>query len=375
MEFKVNSTEVARRLEQATKVLASKSSMPILNDVLVDVKNGVMIITASDGEVWLSVKCPVISHDSDVRFCVLSHDFLEVMKCMDGQEVTMSHDIEAHQITCNLQNGHVSLPFDDAAEFPSNDNNIEDAVDVVVDGSKVLKALDMTNFAIGQSVTMPVINGTNFVFGAEGMALSSTTTFKIAIYKDKDIKTQVEGEHAMSFTLPKKPSTILSSILRATDGDIKMSFNSHSISVSNTNFKLTARLSEGRFPNCACVVPKNAPITVTIDKGLLLQALRRVIPMSDEVSNLVVMQFGQGQVTLTADNKAFGKSASMTVQCDCQQELKMGFKGTDVVEILRNIDDDNIVIELTDATRAVSFYASTTYTKDEYISVLSPSRI
>ena len=97
--------------------------------------------------------------------------------------------------------------------------------------------------------------------------------------------------------------------------------------------------------------------------------------MSNAISELVQFFFESGQVTLVADNKEYGKSASETVKCDCDANLKIGFKGGDLMEIIRNIDDDNIVIELSDSARGGVFYALSTYSRDEYVSVLSSSLI
>jgi DNA polymerase III sliding clamp (beta) subunit (PCNA family) len=99
------------------------------------------------------------------------------------------------------------------------------------------------------------------------------------------------------------------------------------------------------------------------------------MPMTNEMSNLVVMFFEQGRVTVTADNAVFGKSASETVKCDCDTELRIGFKCSDLIELFKNIDDDNIVMEMEDSMKGAVVYASSTYTRDEYVSLLSSSTI
>jgi DNA polymerase-3 subunit beta len=138
---------------------------------------------------------------------------------------------------------------------------------------------------------------------------------------------------------------------------------------------LSARLLEGNFFDCESLTRVIKPINVTIDKVSILQALKRVMPMTNETSNLVVMFFEQGQVTVTADNAVFGKSASETVKCDCDTELRIGFKCSDLIELFKNIDDDNIVMEMEDSMKGAIVYASSTYSRDEYASLLSSSTI
>lgn len=371
MEVKVNSSELAKRLEQVTKVVANKNVMQILGDVMLEVRGGVMVVTASDSEIWLSMKCPILDGSQEMKFCVNAHDFLELIRNINDKDVIMSLDVDAGQLMCNYGNGKFSMPYDDASEFPMPNTYNKNAACVIVDGKKIMKAIELTSFAVGNSTIRPIMNGIHFNISENGMIASATNTHKVAVYKDKSIN----GGNMCEFVLPKKPSSILLSILSLENGDVKISFGGSTISVNNANFKLSARLLEGRFFDCESLTKAVRPISVTIDKGLMLQALKRVTPMTSNVSNLVVLSFEQGQVTITADNVMFGKSASETVSCDCDSELRIGFKCSDLIELLKNIDDDNVVMEMADAMRGAVIYASSSYTRDEYVSLLSSSTI
>ena len=369
MEVKVNSSELAKRLEQVTKVVANKNVMQILGDVMLEVRGGVMVVTASDSEIWLSMKCPVLDGSQEMKFCVNAHDFLELIKNINDKDITMSLDEEKCQLMCDYGNGNFSMPYDNADEFPMPNTDSENAESVIVDGKKIMKAIELTFFAVGNSVTRPIMNGVHFDFSENGMVASATNTHKVVMYRDRNMECKGVGE----FTLPKKPSSVLSSILSSVDGDVKISFGGSAISVNNTNFKLSARLLEGRFFDCESLTRGVRPISVTIDKGLALQALKRVTPMTSDVSNLAVLFFEQGKVTITADNSMFGKSASETVVCDCDSELRIGFKCSDLIELFKNIEDDNIVMEMVNPMGGVVVYASSTYSRDEYVSLLASS--
>ena len=369
MAVKVNSSELAKKLEQVVKVVANKSVMQILADVMIEVRGNVIVLTTSDSEIWLSVKCPLIEDAQEAKFCVNARDFIELIKNINDREITMSIDTESCRLLCDYGNGNFSMPYDDANEFPTPNMENENPTSVIVEGEKIMKAIELTSFAVGNSTIRPIMNGIHFNFSEDGMVVSATNTHKVAVYKDKSINGGNMGE----FVLPKKPSSILSSILSLENDDVKISFGGSAISVNNTNFKLSARLLEGRFFDCESLTRAVRPISVTIDKGLALQALKRVTPMTSDVSNLVVLFFEQGKVTITADNSMFGKSASETVVCDCDSELRIGFKCSDLIELLKNIEDDNIVMEMVNPMGGVVVYASSVYSRDEYVSLLASS--
>lgn len=369
MAVKVNSSELAKKLEQVVKVVANKSVMQILSDVMIEVRGNVIVLTTSDSEIWLSVKCPLIEDAQEAKFCVNARDFIELIKNINDREIDMSIDTESCKLLCDYGNGNFSMPYDDANEFPTPNMENENPTSVIVEGEKIMRAIELTSFAVGNSTIRPIMNGIHFNFSEDGMVVSATNTHKVVVYKDKSINGGNMGE----FVLPKKPSSILSSILSLENGDVKISFGGSAISVNNTNFKLSARLLEGRFFDCESLTRTVRPISVTIDKGLALQALKRVTPMTSDVSNLVVLFFEQGKVTITADNSMFGKSASETVVCDCNSELRIGFKCSDLIELFKNIEDDNIVLEMVNPMGGVVVYASSVYSRDEYVSLLASS--
>lgn len=374
MEIKVQSKELLQKLKMAAKVVNSKNALPILGDFLIETKGDVILVTVSDSEQWLSLKCPIISCDGDARFCVASADFLRAIDNLNDVVVTLALEESTHTITCDYGNGKFTMPYENADEFPLANMNADDLKEIIIDGKKVLKAVELTGFATANDELRPVMNGIHFDFFADGMVCATSDGHKLARYKDKTITLDI-GETVPNFTLPKKPSNILMSILSNVEGDVKISFNDKALYVNNRDFKLSARLLDFKYPNYESVIPNNNTITITADKNSLINALKRVLPMANDASNLVELDFAQGQVTVSAKDIDFSKSASETVTCDCDTELKIGFKGSTLIEILRNISDDNIVIELSDPSRAGVFFSAFEMTRDEYLSLCMPMLI
>ena len=188
MEIKVNSSELSKKLEQVAKVVATKSAIPILSDVLVETRGTVMLLTTSDSEVWLSVKCPLLGDFDGSRFCVNAHDLLELVKNLNNKEVAISIDEESQQMLCDYGNGNFSMPYDNASEFPMPNMENENPSSVIIGGNQIMKALELTSFAVGNSTVRPIMNGIHFDFSESGMVASATNTHKVAVYKNKNVK-------------------------------------------------------------------------------------------------------------------------------------------------------------------------------------------
>lgn len=377
MEIKVQAKSLAAILKTAAKVINSKNSLPILGDVLFETKGDVLIATVSDSEQWLSQKCEIISCDQEFKFCVNATEFTSTINNLGDLPITITLDESKKVLTCEYNNGNgkFSMPYEDANEYPLSNIDTTDTKDYIIDGKKVLKAIEKTGFATANDELRPVMNGIHFDFFEDGMVCATSDGYKLARYKDKTITSNNENGTTPNFTLPKKPANILMTILSGLGGDVKLSFNDKAISINNKDFKLTARLLEARYPNYEAVIPKDNPITITTDKNSLLNALKRVLPMANDQSNLVELAFKNGCVTINATDIDFSKSAQETVTCDCESEINIGFKGSTLVEILKNINDDNIVIELSDPSRAGVFYSAFELTRDEYLSLCMPMLI
>lgn len=375
MEIKVQAKKLASQLKMAAKVINSKNSLPILGDFFIDVKNDVMIITASDSEEWLSLKCPIESCDQDIRFCVSAQDFLRAIDNLNDVTITLSVDKQTHTLTCDYGNGRFSIPYENANEFPQASMNTENATEFIADSKKILKAIELTGFATANDELRPVMNGIHFDFFTDGMVCATTDGHKLARYKDSTLVNTNNDGNVPNFTLPKKPANVLMTILSAFDGDVKLCFNDKALSINNKDFKLSARLLDFKYPNYDSVIPNNNNIIVTVDKNAILQALKRVMTMANNSSYLVELDFAQGQVTISAKDIDFSKSASETVTCDCNTDIKIGFKCPALIEIINNIDDENIIIELSEPSRAGVFYSAVELTRDEYLSLCMPMLI
>lgn len=377
MEIKVQAKSLSAILKTAAKVVNPKNSLPILGDVLFETKNDVLVVTVSDGEQWLSQKCEIISSDQELRFCVGATEFTNAINNIGDMPITITLDESTKVFVCEYSNGNgkFSMPYENANEYPLSNIDTTDTKDFIVDSKKVLKAIELTGFATANDELRPVMNGIHFDFFEDGMVCATSDGHKLARYKDKTITSNNENGTTPNFTLPKKPANILMSILSALDGDVKVSFNDKAISINNKDFKLTARLLEARYPNYEAVIPKDNPITITADKNSLLNALKRVLPMANDQSNLIELAFKNGCVTISATDIDFSKSAQEIVTCDCETEINIGFKGSTLAEILKNINDDNIVIELSSPSRAGVFYSAFGLTKEEYLSLCMPMLI
>ena len=374
------SDEILPSLAMVSSVVNPKNSLPILNDVRIETKddgNGgtILVFMASDSETWLQMKATCEESDKDVAICIEAKSLLQALRNLGGKRVEMTIDDDKHTVLCSYGNGRFSLPFDNANEFPLPIATIDDAKEKRIDAQKLLTAIEKAGFATANDELRPVMNGVHFDFYPYGMVTCATDGHKLAKYTDLTITFDGDANPVVDgYTLPKKPCHTLISVLANTvAGDVKISFNDRLVAVNNTMFKMTTRLIEGRYPNYDAVIPKENNKIALVDKADFVSALKRVLPMGNSNSELVALGFNSGNMTISAEDFDFSKSASEDVCCDYTQEpFSIGFKGSVLLQMLQNIDGDVVKLAMSDASRAGVISEDKSHECYDYTSIIMP---
>ena len=377
-KLKFNVDDVLPRLSQVSGVVNAKSPLQILGNVVFVTRMGTdeserrFMLMTSDSETWLTVNVPFEEFDESMSFCVSAQDIVKVLSNLKGKTVEMTLDDETHTAKCSYGNGRFSLPFDATTDFPNPVMEMDGCHERAIVASELLYVIGKTRYAIANDKLRPILNGVHFDFMPSCMVAVATDGQKLAKYTDNAITH--DGDEMVGFTLPEKPVNILASCLGGVDDEVSVVFNDKCVAfVCKGNFKLQTRLLEGNYPNYERVIPKDNAVETIVSRTELLDALKRVMPMGNEKSELVKLTFTMGNVTVATEDEAFSKSADENVGCDyASQEIAIGFNGTMLAEILQSIDDDNVRVCLKDPTRAGLFRPSTASETDDYVALLMP---
>ena len=198
------------------------------------------------------------------------------------------------------------------------------------------------------------MNGVFFDISLGQLTMVATDAHKLVRYKTKHTSsTIVEGDETVSFILPKKPATLLKNILPKESGEVVINFDKKNAYFKLANYTMICRQVEGRFPNYNAVIPTTNPYKIIIDRSTLLNALKRVSVFSNQASNLVKLSFADNQILISAQDIDFSISAEETITCGFAGDpIKIGFKSSFLIEILGNVNSADVIMELSDASRA-----------------------
>ena len=349
MRFTLSSTALSSSLSSLARVINSKNTLAILDSILFQVHDGQLVLTSSDSDNTMKTTLPLDECEGEADICIPSRTILDSVKELPEQPLTFEINTSDYSIRVLYQNGVYNFTGIDAQDYPLTLPLSENCTIVTMDSSVLLNNINRSLFATAQEELHLVMNGIYFDMTEECISIVATDGKKLVRNKNFTVKV----DQPVSFILPKKPATLLKNVLTKDGGDVVVKFDNRSAVISYSGGMLTCRLLDGRYPKYNSVIPQNNPNQLTIDRRSLLSALRRVLPFASESSQLVRLRTELGKLEVSSEDIDFATSAKESITCEyVGVPMSIGFKGSNLTEILSNLDSDEVVIELADPGRA-----------------------
>ncbi len=350
MKFVVSSTELLSHLTAISRAISTKSQLPVLDCFLFDLSGTTLNITASDLEVTMTTIMETESTDGEGKAALPSKMLLEILKKLPEQPLTI--EVAMDTLTVDIVSDRGKYNFmaqsgDDYPEVPEIDS--DKASSLELPSFILLNGINKTLFATADDELRPVMNGILFELSPENITFVASDSHKLVRYRRLDVK----SEFSASFILPKKPAGLLRNVLPRESGDVIVEFDHKNAFFNLPNYKLVCRLVEGNYPSYSAVIPQDNPNKATSDRVDLVNTLGRVSIFSNQASNLVKLHLTAEEMVVSAQDIDFSISGFEKLNCQyAGDEMEIGFKSSFLVDILENMSSDDIIIELSDPSRA-----------------------
>jgi DNA polymerase III subunit beta len=364
MQFLVSSTALLKHLQSISGVLSTNNSLPILDNFLFEIKDGELIISASDLETTMKTSL-TIEAKQDGLIAVPAKQILEMLKTFPEQPLNFDVNEDNFAIEISSDNGRYNMAGQNADEFPrtiqvQNSNNIR------VAGEVVAKAINKTLFATGNDDLRPVMSGVFCQFSPEDIIFVATDAHKLVRYR----RTDSESSGSSSFILPKKPLNLLKSNLKGEE-EVLIEYNESNAVFTFNDIVLTCRLVDGKYPNYEAVIPKVNPNVLTVDRISLLNSIKRVSIFANKTTHQVCLGIAGSELKISAEDVDFSNEAKERLTCSyVGEDMEIGFNSRFLMEMLNNIETSEVRIEMSEPSRAGIILPSNPDNENEEILML-----
>lgn len=372
MNFKVSSSALYSRLVQASKVLASKNVLPILDCFLFDIKEGNITVTASDGDKYFVTQVPVIEHDGDARFCIKAKTIMDSIKELAEQPLSLGFNPDNMGIAGRHNSGTFNLSAMDASVYPLPMPVQEGSTTLSLPAKVLLSGIGRCLFATANDQVRIAMNGIYMDIQPDCIVFASTDSRKLV----KCTNTTVQSGITAGIIIHKKVAAILKAVMTKDDEDITLTFDSQRATIATGDFTMHFRLIEARFPNYNGVIPKDNPYRVDLDRLTLLGALKRTSIFCSQSTGMITLELNNNTLKLKGATDDYGASAEEYITCQyTQQPISVNFSCHFLLEITGILESESVTLELAaDMSRPGLIHPTEEDESDKVLMLLMPMK-
>jgi DNA polymerase-3 subunit beta len=341
IKFKVTKEAILDGLQRVQNVVSTRTTLPILSNVLVQATSGSLSLTTTDLDV--AVRCRIQADVSKEGATTLpARKLFLILKEVVAPEIEVEvDDRNAASIRCGTSFYKImGLPEEEFPRFPEPGS----AKTVKIEQSVLRGMLKKTAYAVSSDETRYVLNGVFIGLKADKLTTVATDGRRLAL-TEHEIEVPKGGETEL--IVPSKAVGELERLL-GDQGEVKLSIGENQILFELDSTTLASKLIEGTYPNFRQVIPTETKERITLERELLLAALHRASILASEKSQSVKLDFAKNTLTITATTPEVGE-AKETLSINYKgKEIAIAFNPQYLMDPLRNLDADEIFLELID---------------------------
>jgi DNA polymerase-3 subunit beta len=345
MKLTIGQEEFITGLQAVQNVVSTRTTLPILSNVLLKAVGDRLTLTATDLDVTIS-KTVEAKVEIDGNFTMPVKKLLSIAREVGGSQIEM--DVSKNQ--CSIKSGSSAYRVNGlpAEEFPPIPN-FSGQTTIQMPQETVKTMLRRTSFAVSTDENRYVLNGLYLSFKENKLTMVATDGRRLAL-AEEDV--ELKDDNPLEVIVPTKAIQELSRSL-GDKGNVEIQITENQVSFGlkendGTGSLIVSKLVEGAYPNYKQVIPAESKHRVTLDKEELFHALRRAEIMTSEKANSVKLTFTENNLTFTANSPEVGESReTMAIKYE-GEETSIAFNPQFFIDPLKALEEDEVHFEFTD---------------------------
>ncbi len=346
MKFNVNQQDLQQALSYCQGVIEKRSTLPILSNVLLDVNNSQLILTATDLDLIFVHQIKDIEVIEEGKTTTVSSTIYDIVrKFPSGKKINLSLS-DKNKLQIESDKSNFNLNCISPSEFPLTDENFNNN-EFSIDSKNLLKLLNKCKFSISNDETRHYLSGIYLhqteVEDKNYLTAVATDSHRMSISK-------IRLDQKISFDpiiLPKKTIFQLVSLLDNYDGQVKISNIKSKIKFELNNSFLISKLIDGKFPNYIQVIPKNNQKKLEVDLKSFLGSVDRVASVSLDKKDGVKFNLTKDALNLSVNNTNSG-DGNETLGVKFDHNLEISFNSRYLIDVASQLNGEKVEIFFND---------------------------
>jgi len=363
MKFKIAREVLVSGLQDVIHVVGSRSTLPILSNVLIEASKGQIKLSTTDLDVGVSgsVEATV---EVEGKTTLPVKRLASIIGALPASEVEIVVDSKnVASISCGPSFFKImGLPEDEFPPMPI----FEECQIFKLSQSQLKEALKKTSYAISTDESRYVLNGIFLSFHDQKLTLVATDGRRLGMIEHT--LEYPEGQDC-DIIIPTKAVAELQRKL-STEGELTLLLKDNQVCFIVDQTVIVSKLIEGSYPNYKQVIPGKALETLEINRGILLDATKRVALLASDKTNSIKFEFKSGEIVLSTNTPDVGESTESIPYPYEGKEFAIAFNPDFLMAPLKNVNDETVFLDLIDEMSPGVIRTGT-----DFLYVLMPMRV
>jgi len=367
MKFICNKNTLLTELLIAHDTISAKSTISILSNVLLKAEKDTLFINAKDMKVSFKSKIPV-KIEIPGRTAIFCARLLNILKSLpDGDIYFDLNENYNLSIIPSSNRIHFNLKCIPPEKYPEQ-QDIEEEHFFEFPQRDFVDMISKSLFAISDDETRFFLNGVYLEKNDDKIFMVATDGRRLSLIK-KDISSNIKNINGIII-----PPKILQIVKKNSigEGNLNIAITDKSIFIKLKNNLFSSSLIKGKFPDYQQIIPESNEYRLIISKKALQESLKRVSILVENKSRRIYLNIKANNLIVSSEESEIGKA---------QEEIDCNYDGPDsnlilnflyLLEPIREIDEDNIVIEFTDTKKAIILKP---LDNNDYFNIVMPLQI
>ncbi|MBU1062336.1 MAG: DNA polymerase III subunit beta [Candidatus Omnitrophica bacterium] len=343
MKLKVLKIDLIKNIQNVQNIISSKSSLPILSNVLLEATKEDIKLTSTDLDIGVtSIFKSEVEESGSIT--VPAKRFNDIVKELPDEDVLIS-TMKNNSMTIKCGNCFfkiMGLPKEDFPKLPE----FKKETDVVIEQSILKKMLNMTCFSMSRDETRYVLNGALFLFKSNTFTIVTTDGKRLSLFK-KDMGKDIQDR---SFILPSKTIYELVRMLQD-EGELKITLSENQIRFELQNITIISRLIEGEFPNYEQVIPGQVKEKVLVNREQFLLGVKRAALLTTQDTQSIKIDILKNKIVISKSNPNIGEAKEEIEASYGGHEITVGFNPSYLIDVLKVVPKDELEIDILGADK------------------------
>ena len=349
MKVQVLQENLQRGLAIVGRAVATRSTLPITANVLLQTDKGRLKLAATDLDIaisaWVGAKI-----DEEGGTTVPSRLITDFISSLPPATALLEIPDRGRQLRLECARNESTITAMDAEDFPRI-ATISDGVAVQLDPKALRRAIDRVEFAAASDDSRPVLTGIHVKTEGTRLTLASADGFRVAV---ADITLGAEPADPIEVIIPARALRELARLVSDTNEAVEMRINAAKTQVqfAMTDVELVAQLIQGTFPNYTQVIPAGHNTRCIVSVEEFKRETRIAAIFARDGSGIIRLQLQPnsgmpGVLTVSARADEIGNNEGK-VDCEIEGDAsKIAFNSRYLQDVLNALSVEKVALEMT----------------------------